>query len=85
MLMSQGVPPVPPCASQQTGPQPSTSHGVRLHPTGQHHAPCRLLRRVAAAGAGGLSLDALLAAVAGGGRLALVGGRVVLGGAPALA
>ena len=42
--------------------------------------PRKLLRRVAAAGAPGLALDALLVAVAGCARLALVDGRVVLAG-----
>lgn len=42
--------------------------------------PRKLLRRVAAAGAPGLALEALLAAVAGCARLALADGRVVLAG-----
>lgn len=40
--------------------------------------PANLLRRVTAAGAGGVTLDALLAAVNGSAKLALVDGRVVL-------
>jgi len=80
-----------PALQQAAAPEPGLSaarvrklarRALRAAPGGALK-PRRLLRRVAAAGAGGLSLDALLAAVAGGGRLAMVGGRVVLGGAPA--